>query len=69
MPRGLDAAHLLKTSLREERVAFVPGAPFFAVEPDAATLRLSYSLGGPDDIDEGVRRLARVIASRTAQAA
>ncbi|HEX7946736.1 MAG TPA: PLP-dependent aminotransferase family protein [Phenylobacterium sp.] len=69
LPRGLDAAHLLKTSLREERVAFVPGAPFFAVEPDAATLRLSYSLGGPDDIDEGVRRLARVIASRTAQAA
>ena len=64
LPRGLDAAQLLTSALAEERVAFVPGAPFFAVEPDAATLRLSYSLGGPDDIEEGVRRLARVIAGR-----
>ncbi len=69
LPRGLDAAQLLTAALAEERVAFVPGAPFFAVEPDAATLRLSYSLGGPDDIDEGVRRLARVIAGRVARAA
>jgi len=64
LPRGLDGAQLLEAALAEERVAFVPGAPFFAVEPDAASLRLSYSLGTPDDIDEGVRRLARVIASR-----
>ena len=42
------------------------GGPFFAVEPQANTLRLSYSLLGPDDIDEGVRRLARVIEARIA---
>jgi len=69
LPTGLDAAQLLQAALGDERVAFVPGAPFFAVDPDPATLRLSYSLGGPDDIEEGVRRLARVIASRTARAA
>lgn len=64
VPEGLDGAHLLEAALAEERVAFVPGAPFFAVEPQANTLRLSYSLLGPDDIDEGVRRLARVIEAR-----
>lgn len=66
VPEGLDGAHLLEAALAEERVAFVPGAPFFAVEPQANTLRLSYSLLGPDDIDEGVRRLARVIEARLA---
>ena len=66
VPEGLDGAHLLEAALAEERVAFVPGGPFFAVEPQANTLRLSYSLLGPDDIDEGVRRLARVIEARIA---
>lgn len=68
VPEGLDGAHLLEAALAEERVAFVPGAPFFAVDPQANTLRLSYSLLGPDDIDEGVRRLARVIEARIAYA-
>ncbi len=66
VPEGLDGARLLEAALAEERVAFVPGAPFFAVEPQANTLRLSYSLLGPDDIDEGVRRLARVVEARLA---
>ena len=66
VPEGLDGAHLLEAALAEERVAFVPGGPFFAVEPQANTLRLSYSLLGPEDIDEGVRRLARVVEARLA---
>lgn len=66
LPEGLDGAQLLEAALAEERVAFVPGAPFFAVDPQPNTLRLSYSLPSPADIDEGVRRLARVIESRLA---
>lgn len=66
VPEGLDGAHLLEAALAEERVAFVPGAPFFAVEPQANTLRLSYSLLSPEGIDEGVRRLARVVEARLA---
>lgn len=68
LPAGLDGAHLLKVALAEERVAFVPGAPFFAVDPQPNTLRLSYSLPSPEDIDEGVRRLGRLIAGRVAYA-
>jgi DNA-binding transcriptional MocR family regulator len=68
LPPGLDGAELLAASLAEERVAFVPGTPFFAVAPEPNTLRLSYSLPTPEVIDEGVRRLARMIAARTAKA-
>jgi len=68
LPEGLDGAQLLEAALADERVAFVPGAPFFAVDPQPNTLRLSYSLPPPADIDEGVRRLARVIAGRLAYA-
>lgn len=66
MPEGLDGAQLLEAALAEERVAFVPGGPFFAVDARANTLRLSYSLPSPAEIDEGVRRLARLIAGRMA---
>jgi DNA-binding transcriptional MocR family regulator len=62
LPEGIDGARLLETALAEARVAFVPGAPFFAVDPAVNSLRLSYSLPSLADIEEGVRRLAGVIA-------
>ena len=62
LPAGIDGASLLARGLSTERVAFVPGAPFFATRPQANTLRLSYSLPTEAQIDEGVRRLARLIA-------
>jgi DNA-binding transcriptional MocR family regulator len=42
-------------------VAFVPGAPFFARQSDAATLRLSFATVGPERIEEGVARLAKAL--------
>ena len=66
LPEGLDGARLLEAALAEARVAFVPGAPFFAVGAEPNTLRLSYSLPRLDEIDDGVRRLARVIEDRMA---
>ena len=38
-------------------VAFVPGAPFYAVNPDMATLRLSFATADVVKIEEGVERL------------
>jgi DNA-binding transcriptional MocR family regulator len=43
-------------------VAFVPGAPFFASDPDAATIRLSFATVGVERIREGVARLAQALA-------
>lgn len=61
LPDGLDAKVLLEQALAGPRVAFVPGEPFFATDGRPNTLRLSYSLPTPAEIDEGVRRLAGVI--------
>ena len=41
----------------EQGVAFVPGAPFYAQQPDPSTLRLSFATADIDKINEGVQRL------------
>jgi DNA-binding transcriptional MocR family regulator len=46
----------------DQGVAFVPGAPFFATEPDLASFRLSFATADVEKIEEGVRRLARALA-------
>jgi 2-aminoadipate transaminase len=56
LPEGHDASALLTTALRHG-VAFVPGAPFFASEPDHRTLRLSFTTHAPIEIAEGLARL------------
>lgn len=45
----------------EQGVAFVPGAPFYCEQPDAATFRLSFATSDLDKIREGVQRLARAL--------
>ena len=45
----------------DQGVAFVPGTPFFANQPDHATLRLSFATVGPEKIREGVDRLAAAL--------
>jgi DNA-binding transcriptional MocR family regulator len=45
----------------ERGVAFVPGAPFFARDPDRATLRLSFATMDEDRIREGVQRLGSAL--------
>jgi 2-aminoadipate transaminase len=61
LPEGVDAGALLVTAV-EHGVAFVPGAPFYAGEAPANTLRLSYSLPTHEELAEGARRLAGALA-------
>jgi len=60
LPAGLDATALLPRAV-ERGVAFVPGAPFYAGEPCANTLRLSFVTVAPDAIERGIATLARVV--------
>jgi DNA-binding transcriptional MocR family regulator len=46
----------------EQGVAFVPGAPFYASNPDPATFRLSFATVPPAQIDQGLQRLAAMLA-------
>jgi DNA-binding transcriptional MocR family regulator len=61
LPPHIDAAALLATSLKTERVAFVPGRAFFADGSNGNTLRLSFSCANHAQIDEGIKRLGRLI--------
>lgn len=61
LPEGHDATALLGTAVAHG-VAFVPGAPFFAADPDPRTLRLNFTTHTPDEITEGVGRLAAALA-------
>ncbi|MEP2919113.1 MAG: PLP-dependent aminotransferase family protein [Sulfitobacter sp.] len=63
LPKSLDAAALLASSLRSERVAFVPGHAFFADGSGSNTMRLSFSRTDDVMIDEGIARLGRLIAA------
>jgi DNA-binding transcriptional MocR family regulator len=55
-----DAGEFAKRAI-EQGVAFVPGAPFFAQDPDVSTLRLSFATADVGKIEEGVGRLGRAI--------
>jgi DNA-binding transcriptional MocR family regulator len=59
LPRGHDATALLRTAITHD-VAYVPGAPFFAAEPDPAALRMAFTTHTPEEITEGLARLARI---------
>ena len=56
-----DASELARRAI-DRGVAFVPGAPFFAKDPDLASFRLSFATADEDKIREGVARLAQAIA-------
>jgi 2-aminoadipate transaminase len=68
LPDGWDAGALLQRALDHD-VAYVPGAPFFSGAPDVATLRLSFTAHGPDEIAQGLRRLGQALATSDAPAA
>jgi 2-aminoadipate transaminase len=63
LPAHIDTMRLLAEAV-ERKVAFVPGAPFYANDPPCNTLRLSFVTVPPEKIREGVRTLAQLIAAR-----
>jgi 2-aminoadipate transaminase len=62
LPAHIDAMKLLDQALAA-RVAFVPGAPFYANQPEMNTLRLSFVTVPPERIREGIAILGKLIAA------
>jgi 2-aminoadipate transaminase len=60
LPEGFDATLLLQRAV-ENGVAFVPGAAFYASEPDPRSLRLSFVTVSAEQIRRGVAILAESI--------
>jgi DNA-binding transcriptional MocR family regulator len=57
LPEGLDAKRMQPRALAN-RVAYVPGTGFYADGEGSRNMRLSYCFPDPQQIREGVRRLA-----------
>lgn len=60
LPPGIDSMALLDKAIADN-VAFVPGAPFFANEPQSNTLRLSFVTVPREKIEAGIARLGALI--------
>ncbi|MFJ9011254.1 PLP-dependent aminotransferase family protein [Streptomyces canus] len=56
LPASYDTTALLPQVVTRD-VAYVPGPPFYAGEPDRSTLRLCFVTQTPQEIAEGLRRL------------
>jgi 2-aminoadipate transaminase len=63
LPWGLRGEDVLPRAI-EQKVAFVPGSPFFAAHPRAECIRLNFSNRPPELIDEGMRRLSSVLVAQ-----
>lgn len=61
LPEGADATELLARSVKEGRVAFVPGSAFYADGTGRNTLRLSFTLADRRAVSEGIPRLAAIL--------
>ncbi|HET6947254.1 MAG TPA: PLP-dependent aminotransferase family protein [bacterium] len=64
LPEGMDAEQLLRPAVEEEGVAYVVGSGFHADGGGKNTLRLNFSFPSEANIDEGIRRLARLVRRR-----
>ena len=60
LPEGMDATEVLKRAL-ERKVAFVPGAAFHPRGGGENTMRINFSYSSPEDIRQGVARLATTL--------
>jgi len=63
LPEYIDTGEMFKEAIKEN-VAYVPGAPFFADGKGKNTMRLSFCFPSVEDIDEGIKRLGKVIKKR-----
>lgn len=60
LPRSFSSMELFHRSL-QKKVAFVPGEPFYAGNPEGNTFRLNFSSVDVDTIQEGIMRLGIAI--------
>jgi len=62
LPAQMNGSEILKTAVRDYRVAFAPGGAFFADGSGSNTIRLSFSLSNEATIQEGIRRLGALLS-------
>jgi 2-aminoadipate transaminase len=61
LPDFIDTADLLAKAIREEQVAFVPGAAAYVDGRGGSSMRLNFSNADSDSIREGIKRIGKVV--------
>ncbi len=62
LPEHFDTVQLLSRAI-EEKVAYVPGEPFYPDREGLNTMRLNFSNSTPEQIKSGISRLARLFSN------
>lgn len=65
LPQGIDTEEMFPRAI-EQKVAYVIGNAFYTDGRGRNEMRLSFSLGTEDEIEEGIRRLAQVVRAEIA---
>ncbi len=60
VPPQINTANLMIEAV-QQKVAFVPGESFFPCGGGTNTMRMNFSYSTPDEINEGISRLSRVL--------
>lgn len=60
LPQGKSAMSLFEKA-KAEKVAFVPGNPFYTDGREANTMRLNYTNSSPEMIKEGIARIGKIL--------
>jgi 2-aminoadipate transaminase len=66
LPDFIDTGDLLAKAIREEQVAFVPGAAAYVDGRGGSSMRLNFSGADSDAIREGIKRIGKVVREQVA---
>ncbi len=61
LPKFMNTDELIFKAVEQEKVAFVVGSAFYFDEPEHNAMRINFSYSSPEKIEEGIKRLSRVI--------
>ena len=65
LPEAIDTEEMFSRAL-EEKVAYVVGKAFYVDGGGKNTMRLSFSVNTEEEIEKGIKRLARVVKEELA---
>lgn len=63
LPKNISSLELLKDA-NKENIAFVPGDPFYVDRLNVNSFRLNYTCSNNREIEDGIKRLSKVIRTR-----
>jgi 2-aminoadipate transaminase len=64
VPEKIDTGEMIKECVQKEKVAYLPGKPFYVDGKGTNTMRLNFTYPSMEMIDEGIQRIGKVIKQK-----